>query len=56
VVRAFLKTLSDASHLFLAKQVVPQLERDSIDFEIDRHITELARRLDAENENEDVQS
>jgi hypothetical protein len=56
VVRAFLKTLSDASHLFLAKQVVPQLERDSIDFEIDRHITELARRLDAENENEDFQS
>ena len=44
----------EASHLFFAKQVVPQLEQ--IDFEIDHHITSLERRLrehDEEKQNED---
>jgi hypothetical protein len=49
IVREFLRSLSDASHLFFAKQVVPQLE--PIDFEIDHHITTLARRL-RENDEE----
>lgn len=48
IVREFLRTHSDASHLFFAKHVVPQL--DTIDFEIDYHITGLARRLREENE------
>jgi hypothetical protein len=48
IVREFLKSHSDASHLFFAKQVVPQLE--PIDFEIDHHITALARRLGEDNE------
>ncbi|MEI8665123.1 hypothetical protein P4S81_09770 [Pseudoalteromonas sp. B28] len=43
IVREFLSSHSDASHLFFAKQVVPQL--GLIDFEIDYHITNLARRL-----------
>jgi hypothetical protein len=43
IVREFLRSHSDASHLFFAKQVVPQLE--PIDFKIDHHITALARRL-----------
>jgi len=43
IVREFLRSYSDASHLFFAKQVVPQLE--PIDFEIDHHITDLARQL-----------
>lgn len=43
IVREFLRTHSDASHLFFAKQVVPQL--DPIDCEIDYHITNLARQL-----------
>lgn len=54
IVREFLRSLSDASHLFFAKQVVPQLE--PIDFEIDYHITDLARRLhenDEEAQHED---
>lgn len=48
IVREFLRSLSDASHLFFAKQVVPQLE--PIDFEIDHHIADLARRLREEDE------
>lgn len=54
IVREFLGSHSDASHLFFAKQVVPQLE--SIDFEVDHHISTLARRLregDEEAEHED---
>jgi len=43
IVREFLKSHSDASHLFFAKQVLPQL--DPQDFEIDHHITALARQL-----------
>ncbi|PXW80373.1 hypothetical protein C8R34_1491 [Nitrosomonas sp. Nm84] len=43
IVREFLRSHSDASHLFFAKQVMPQL--GPIDFEIDHHITTLARRL-----------
>ncbi|WP_439633142.1 hypothetical protein [Glycocaulis sp.] len=42
-VREFLRSFSDASHLFFAMHVVPQLE--TVDFEIDRRITELAQRL-----------
>lgn len=48
IVREFLISHSDASHLFFADQVVPQL--DSIDFEIDHHITSLARRLHEKSE------
>ena len=48
IVREFLRSHSDASHLFFAIQVVPQLE--SIDFEIDHHITSLARRLREDSE------
>jgi len=43
IVNVFLKSHSDASHLFFAKQIIPQL--DPLDFEIDHHITTLARRL-----------
>ncbi len=46
-VREFLKSNSDASHLFFAKKVVPQL--DPIDFKVDHRITTLARRLSDEN-------
>lgn len=46
IVREFLSSFSDASHLFFAKQIVSQLY--SIDFEIDHHITFLARRLNKE--------
>lgn len=49
IVREFLRSHSDAPHLFFAKQVVPQLE--PIDFEIDHHITALAHRL-RENDDE----
>jgi hypothetical protein len=48
IVREFLRSHSYASHLFFAKQVVPQL--GLIDFEIDYHITNLARRLREEGE------
>lgn len=48
IVREFLRSYSDASHLFFAKQVIPQLEL--IDFEIDHHITALARRLREDDE------
>ena len=48
IVREFLRSHSDASHLFFAKQVVPQLE--PIDFEIDHQITSLARRLREDDE------
>lgn len=48
IVRAFLKSHADASHLFFADQIVPQL--DPIDFDIDYHITSLARLLREEPE------
>ncbi|MDY0269999.1 hypothetical protein [Trichloromonas sp.] len=48
IVREFLMSYSDASHLFFAKQLVPKL--NTIDFEIDHHITILARRLREERE------
>jgi len=47
IVREFLRSHSDASHLFFAEQILPQL--DPIDFEIDYHITSLARRLREKN-------
>jgi len=43
IVRGFLQSHSDASHLFFALQVLPQLEQ--IDFEIDYHINDLIRRF-----------
>ncbi|MFY0640377.1 MAG: hypothetical protein JXR16_04960 [Bermanella sp.] len=48
IVREFLRSHSDASHLFFATQVVPQL--GPLDFEIDYHITDLVRRLREEDE------
>lgn len=48
VVREFLRSHSDASHLFIAIHVLPQL--DSIDFDIDHNVTSLARRLNKEAE------
>ena len=54
IVREFLRSFSEASHLFFAKQVVQQLE--PIDFEIDHHITALAHRMREdveEKQNED---
>lgn len=56
LVREFLRSHSDASHLFFAKQIVPQLEQ--IDFKIDYYITSLSRRLcedDEEVNHEDFQ-
>lgn len=46
IVRAFLGTSGDASHLFFAKHILPQL--DPPDFEIDHHITSISRRLHKE--------
>ncbi|MEO9656255.1 hypothetical protein [Marinomonas sp.] len=43
IVRVFLQSHSDASHLFFAVQVVPQIE--VIDSNMDRNITDLARYL-----------
>lgn len=48
IVMEFLDSHSDASHLFFAKYVVPQLE--PIDFEIDYNITALARGFREEDE------
>lgn len=56
IIRAFLMSHSEASHLFFAKQVVPQIE--SIDFDIDYQITALASRLhqdDGKEQHEDFQ-
>ena len=47
IVREFLASSSDASHLFFAKKVVPQLEK--IDFEMNYHITALARGLNEDS-------
>lgn len=46
IVREFLRSHSDATHLFFAIKVLPQL--DLIDFEIDHRITSLAQCLDEE--------
>lgn len=48
IVREFLRTNSDVSHLFFAKQIVPQL--DPLDFKIDYHISRLSRSLYEESE------
>ncbi|EMN7213450.1 hypothetical protein WB841_001117 [Vibrio vulnificus] len=48
IVREFLRSRSDASHLFFATQIVPQL--DPLDFEIDYHISSLSQRLLDESE------
>ena len=42
-VREFLDSPYNASHLFFAKHVLPDL--DTTDMKIDGHITSLARRL-----------
>lgn len=55
IVREFLDSYSDASHLFFATRILPQFE--TIDFEIDHRITHLARRLrkdEEEVQHEDV--
>ncbi|CAM3036458.1 hypothetical protein [Vibrio diazotrophicus] len=43
IVREFLRSISDASHLFFAQVIMPQLT--SNDFDIDHHIESLSRRL-----------
>ncbi|EQA1593514.1 hypothetical protein QEU86_RS05270 [Enterobacter hormaechei] len=43
IVREFIRSHSDASHLFYAMQILPLL--DSVDFDINYHITDLASRL-----------
>lgn len=48
VVREFLSSHSEASHLFFAKHVLPDLETTGMN--IDHHITSLARRLRKEPE------
>ncbi len=48
VVREFLNSHSDASHLFYALEILPQL--NPIDFKIDYHVTSLARSLDVKYE------
>jgi len=48
LVREFLASNSDASHLFFAKKIVPQLEK--IDFEMNFHITALASRLNEDSD------
>jgi hypothetical protein len=48
VVREFLRSNSDASHLFLAIDVLPKV--NPIDFEINYQITDLSRRLAIEPE------
>lgn len=50
IVREFLRSHSDVSHLFFAKQIVPQLE--PIEFKVNYHITALARRLREDGEEE----
>lgn len=53
LVRVFLHSHTEASHLFFAKYVLPQLE--SIDFQVDHRITSLQRSLnegDSEVQNE----
>ena len=47
VVNEFLKSHSDASHLFFAMQVLPLV--DPVDFDIDHQITSLARYLSKNN-------
>ncbi|WP_434536263.1 hypothetical protein [Alcanivorax sp.] len=48
IVREFLMMHSDASHLFFAKHIVPQL--GPIDFDVDHRITDFSRRLREESE------
>ena len=52
LVRAFMGTFGDASHLFFASHILPQL--DVLDFDLDHHIDSMARRLEREvGSNED---
>lgn len=48
IVRESLRSHSDASHLFFAKHIIPQLE--PIDDKINRRITDLASRLGEDHE------
>ena len=50
IVNEFLRSLSDASHVFIATQVLQLIE--TVDFEIDYRITELARCLDEDEAEE----
>jgi hypothetical protein len=52
IVREFFRSHSDASHLFIAVEILPLL--GPIDFELDYHITSLARRLEKECEEDFV--
>lgn len=47
IVREFLKSNADASHLFFAKLVIPQIE--PVDFDVNYEISSLARRLREDN-------
>ncbi|PMG24934.1 hypothetical protein BCU96_05545 [Vibrio lentus] len=52
VIRAFLRdSFSDASHLFIALHILPQL--GSVDFKIDHHISSLKRSLEATEDKEE---
>ncbi|MCL7944669.1 hypothetical protein [Marinobacter sp. ATCH36] len=51
LVREFLSSLSDASHLFFAKEVLPNL--DIADFKVDHRITSLARRLNEDGDGDE---
>lgn len=48
IVNKFLSSLSDASHLFFAKQVLPQIE--PVSFEVDYRITSFAQQLREDEE------
>ena len=48
IVREFLWSMSDVSHLFFAVHIMPQI--GPVDFNIDYHITDLVRRLREECE------
>ncbi|MBY5929875.1 hypothetical protein KUV86_12220 [Halomonas sp. DP8Y7-3] len=50
IVREFLISLSDPSHLFFAQHIIPKLE--IVDFKIDHHITALASRFRQGSEEE----
>lgn len=54
IVREFLRSHSDTSHLFFADQVVPQLETS--DLNIDYQITSLARQLHEDGEEAEYES
>lgn len=48
IVREFMRSRSDPSHLFFAKHIIPQI--NPLDFDVDYRITNLVRRLSEEHE------